>query len=258
MEKTFSIDIDLIIDLVIAAHKANIEGLFNDGMRYIFTKMESMNTPYGRLMFTESQLEKLRPVLKYAKESGHAGYITRYFHRKIGVICEDEDFPKKYISLVQHQDDQNLLRHCISHIEVSGTTCNADGCYARCFGWDKYTPKAVFNEEGRERTRRWQWGGQQVSFRVQYWKPQHPDDSNSIDCFEGWSIVRRSPPTGPFDEEGEVDLGNVIKRKCWIAPNSTNRKYPPLKGWVPCDPLARGNPTIKYILNDAISEQYFN
>ena len=184
MEKTFSIDIDLIIDLVIAAHKANIEGLFNDGMRYILSKMESMNTPYGSLMFTESQLEKLRPVLKYAKESGHAGYTTRYFHRKIGDICEDEDFPKKYISLVQHRDDQNLLRHCISHIEVSGTTCKADGCYAGCFGWDKYKPKAVFNEEGRERTRRWQWGGQQVSFRVQYWKPQHPDD-NSIDCFEG-------------------------------------------------------------------------
>ena len=64
--------------------------------------------------------------------------------------------------------------------------------------------------------------------------------------------MRRSPPTGPYDEEGEVDSNSVVKKKCWIAPHSSNLKYPPLKGWVPCDPLARGNPTIKYVLNDEI------
>ena len=53
-----------------------------------------------------------------------------------------------------------------------------------------------------------------------------------------------------MDEDG--DPIGVDKKKCWIATQSTNHRYPPRKGWVSCDPLAKGNPEIKYVLNEEI------
>ena len=44
----------------------------------------------------------------------------------------------------------------------------------------------------------------------------------------------------------------MVKKLCWIAPCSKNRKLPPLQGWIPSDPAARGTPTLKYILRESI------
>ena len=60
-----------------------------------------------------------------------------------------------------------------------------------------------------------------------------------------------------YDTEGMYS-GTSVDRKCWYAPHSMNRQLPPLKGWIPCDPLAKGNPTIALILRDSIEyeDQY--
>ena len=230
MEKKQKLDLDLIIDLVIVAHKANMEDALKPGLRYIWRKLQSSQVPYGRLMFTETQLTRLLPVLKYSKANWRR--LDLY---NTDLDLEEDDFAKEFVSSSQRWENNSLLSRCISHIELSGTTCNADGEFTQCFGcWDRYKP----DEERKDR-----WGGHQVTFRVQYWEPKDED------TYKGWAIVRKYPPTG-MDEDG--DPIGVDKKKCWVATQSTNHRYPPRKGWVSCDPLAKGNPEIKYILNEEI------
>lgn len=57
---------------------------------------------------------------------------------------------------------------------------------------------------------------------------------------------------GDDGEDPEPDFKATEENKCWIAPCIHNRKCPPLKGWIPADPVARGNPTIKYILRGLV------
>jgi len=232
MEKKGTLDLDLIIDLVIVAHKASLEDALKPGLVYIWRKLQSSRTPYGRLMFTELQLKRLMPVLKYSKANRQL--LRLDIHSEMDL--EAENFPKDFVSSRQSWEKDMLLSRCISHIVVSGTSCNADGdfTYDR-LSWDQYKPD-------EERTVRW--GGHQVTFRVQYWEPKDED------TYKGWAIVRKYPPTG-MDEDG--DPIGVDKKKCWIAPYSTNHQYPPFTGWISADPLARGKPTIKYVLRDEIT-----
>lgn len=233
LEKKHKLDLDLVIDLLIVAHKANLEDALEPGLIYIWEKLQSTDFPYGRLMFTESHLTKLVPVLKYAKAN----------RKRLGFsICVDfdfeaEDFPKTFVTSVQTWENNNLLRRSISRIVVSGTACNADGSYSQGdYGfWDVYQPE-------EERTTRW--GGHQVTFDVQYWEPTDED------TYKGWAIVRKYSPTG-FDEDGDPIDGD--KKKCWIALHSTNHRFPPRTGWISCDALARGEPKVKYVLNDEIT-----
>merc|ERR1712129_97596 len=238
-----------IIDIVIVAHKSNMEDTFKEGMKYIWFKLNSIR--HGSLMFTEAQLEKLQPVLEYSKENSHRlglGIISLPTTTKL----EEKDFPKHFISECQKEDAHEFLDSCISHVEISGSGSGADRKYEKDL-FDLYTP---MNEEERVRVpgeKGW-WDGQQVSFRVQYWVPDSEyngtDPTDDEDKFKGWCIIRRIPPT-QVDEDDPYPPS--VKKICWIAPHSTNFKYPPLRGWIPYDPLARGNPTLKYLLNDSIS-----
>lgn len=195
-------------------------------------------------MFSEEQLAKLVPVLKYSKNK-YPGISTDFENRHSNgnIRIDMQNFPREFISTCQDWEQWNLLRSCISHVELSGTNCNADGDYFRNGGcWDEYNTNN-WDDDRRERTATW--GGRRVTFAVKYWEPR------AEDRFEGWSIVRFLPTQ--LDEDGDqVFDEEVVETKCWVAPNSTNLRYPPLKGWISCDPLARGNPTIKYILNEEI------
>jgi len=235
MEKKGTVNLDLIIDLVVTAHKANMEDALKPGLYYIWRRLHSPQVPYGRLMFTELQLKRLVPVLKYSK----ANRVRLDLRVRMDLDLEegeDDEFAKEFVSNNQLWHNNTLLSRCISHIELSGTNGNADGDFTQCYGcWDRYKPD-------EERTARW--GGHQVTFRVQYWEPKDED------TYKGWAIVRKYPPTG-IDEDG--DPIGIDKKKCWIAPYSTNHQYPPFTGWIPCDQLARGKPTIKYVLRDEIT-----
>lgn len=237
MEEKRKLDLDLVIDLVNVAHKTNLEDALKAGLNYIWEKLQSAELPYGRSMFTELQLEKLAPVLKYSKANWRSLGLSIY----LDMDFQAEDFPKTFVTTCQRWEEFSLLQRCISHIVVSGTTCNADGEYLRevpC--WDRYNPYDGDDEEERTTS----WGGHDVTFRVQYWEPKDED------TYRGWAIVRKYPPTG-FDEDG--DPIGVVKKKCWIALHSTNHRHPPRKGWISCDELARGEPKIKYVLNDEIN-----
>jgi hypothetical protein len=236
MEKKGTLDLDLIIDLVIVAHKANMEDALKPGLYYIWRKLHSSQVPYGRLMFTELQLKRLVPVLKYSK--ANRGRLDLRVRMDLDLEEEeDDDIAKEFVSSNQLWHNNSLLSRCISHIELSGTNCNADGDFTpQMLGcWDQYKP----DEERKDR-----WGGHQVTFRVQYWEPKNED------TYKGWAIVRKYPPTG-IDEDG--DPVGVDKKKCWVALYSMNHTYPPLTGWKSCDPLAKGKPKIKYVLRDEIT-----
>jgi len=242
LEKNFTLDLDLIIDLVNVAHKANFDAATKEGINYIYKKLNSVGTPYGRMMFTEEHLIKLAPILQYSRDNWERmGLINGETSRLINDLDQvSENFPKQFVSDCKSWEEYDLLKRCISHIELSGSKCKADGNFEKDMNcWDVYS-------DLDERT--YTWGGETVTFRIQYWE----DDS-----FEGWAIVRRTPPIliaedGESDDDGELDYDSIVETRCWIAPYSKNRKRPPLRGWVSSDPMARGNPTIKYVLRESI------
>ena len=245
MEETSTLDLDLIIELVNVAHKSNLEGAFKAGINYIWDKMTSVDRRIGRLMFTESMLTSLKPALIYARDNRQSLELHDVHERNVMSATqtfEDDSFAKEFVSSCQQWDEFNLWRRCISHIELSGSTCEADGEFGKDIScWDRYRP---------ENERSTKWGGQNVHWRIQHWTRQHRDNDCGDD-FEGWAIVRRSLPT-EFDDDGFAVPESIIKKKCWVAPYSKNYRRPPCKGWVSVDPLARGKPKIKYVLNESV------
>ena len=154
MEKRYTLDIDLIIDLVIVAHKANMDDIFKQGMKYILNKMNSTEIPYGSLMFTESQLEKLRPVLKYAKECRYEGCSPPPLVRALlDSSIEQSNFPKSFIQGSQQSNERDLLSNCISHIELSGAGC-ADGSYKFKSAYSDRYQQLAWGNKGRAMGRR--------------------------------------------------------------------------------------------------------
>lgn len=126
----------------------------------------------------------------------------------------------------RHWHHVKFLLKCISHFELSGTNCNADGI----FGGDGHDGMQY---KGGDRTATW--GRQRVKFAVQY------IERKGVDV---WAIVRYTPPADE-DEDEKYEI-------CWYAPYSENWSVPPVIGWVPGDALARGYPRLKYILHETI------
>ena len=241
MEKNHTLDLELVIDLTIKAHQANLNTAFNKGIGYLWSKMKSRgkDSTYGRTMFTEEHLNRILPVLKYfhrsQREALQIGSNTRRMDR-----LDQPGFAREFVSDSHKHAVGNLLEQCMSHIVVSGTSCNADGEFflvptSTC--WVYESEDSEYPEESRHEL----WGGQRVIFRLEY----------IIDAsFEGWAIVRYREGTR-FDEFGDQQgEENVVPDKCWIAPYSKGKRFPPTEGWTSADPLARGEPTIKYVLHE--------
>ena len=234
MEKSYTLDLDLIVELLCVAHEANLDSAFKGGMTYIWARINRIgDTPYGRTMFTEEHIKKLAPLLKHCRDIRHPCCSSLVVEGN-SMDLQHKDFPKEFVAVCEKWEVENLLERCIDEIELSGTKCSADGAYYQFDSENFYQP------EDEERT--WVWGEQRVSFAIKFLKDND---------YEGWAIVRINPQE--YDEDGvAVEINPDFEKRCWIAPYSKNRKYPPLKGWIPSDPLATGNPTIKYILNKSI------
>ncbi|KAL7450942.1 hypothetical protein ACHAWC_002793 [Mediolabrus comicus] len=227
-EKKLKLDLDLTIDLVNVSHQANLKAAFQEGIAYIWKKLLSTSVPYGKMMFEERHLVILVPLLKYFhdnKKNMGIKYNTWEWSEdrlltspKVGL--ENTDFPKNFISKCQNMEQWHLLKRCIRYIELSGSHCKADGSFYNVGGWDLYQPDD--NEDGRN----YRWDGIEVKFEICHTKEG---------SFEGWAIVRYY--TTEVDEDGHPDYDSM---------------FPPLQGWVPADPLARGNPTLKYILRESL------
>ncbi|KAL9189363.1 hypothetical protein ACHAXT_009038 [Thalassiosira profunda] len=248
LEKKFAVDFDLVVDLVAVAHSANMEDSFKLGVPYIWNMMfVGGDATYGRISFSVEHLTKLAPALKYSLDNnerlglGLSDRVTNFAANGAAGVpaVDDQTFPEKFVAKSKRWEEEHFVDRCVSHIELAGTACKANGKYWAEYGicpWSKrYEPHCEDPQQWERDT----WDGTPVTFAIQYIKE---------DDFEGWAILRLFDPTIFDEEDGDPQYEGFSKTKCWIAPCSANRSRPPLIGWVSADPKARGNPTIKYFL----------
>ena len=232
-ERSYTLDLELIIHLTSVAQEAHFSSAFEMGREYLLGKLTASvyrrNDPYGRIMFTEEQVKQIFSMIKDTPQPNHHIENLKYFldggDKSFEKIVNYPGIENEYV--LRCKDIQNcyFLWCAISHLEITGADC-ANGVYERemwCDSW--YT--------GSERTS--MWGGRRVKFQIQF---TSRGDEN------GWAIVRFEEPANDEDDP--------VYEICWWAPYSRNMSLPPAKGWVPHDPLARGNsnPSIEYILRE--------
>lgn len=204
----------------------------------------STEVPYGRLMFTESHLEKLAPAFSYCKE--RSGENPNWKRLKLPYPPFSEwqvkqpYFAKESIVEGQLEKSLSLLDRCISHIAITGTGI-CDGTYTKSNDMEVVAMYKPSSYNGF------------LEYRIQYWLPQFDYDGtepDSKDKFKGWAIIRKYPRT----EENPGPHGRGRKKRYWIALHSENLKLPPSKGWVldSDDPNAMGTPSIKYVLKSRV------
>mmetsp|Transcript_4114 Transcript_4114/g.9235 ORF Transcript_4114/g.9235 Transcript_4114/m.9235 type:complete len:362 (-) Transcript_4114:62-1147(-) len=234
MEEDHSIDINLVVNAVVVAHEANLVGAQGKGLHYVVRKItDSRSVPYGRTMFTEEHMKKLVPFLSKANLS-RFGLLGRALHKNWDI--DQPAFPQMFVSDATKMYEESLLHQCISHIQLSGTMCNADGVFIkpptelmhRCY---EYASDRTFDR-----------GNGIMHFLIKQVK--HVDNDDNESC--NWAIVAR---------HSSINIGElktVEEVTCWVAPYSTNMHLPPRNGWKSSNPLARGNPTLKYILKDKL------
>jgi hypothetical protein len=167
LEQAYELDLDLIIDLTEVAHNANLSKAFERGISYLGGKLRGgiywslPGTPYDRVMFTEEHVSRIFPLLKHCPLPND--YITSIsFHLNCANMNREEMFEqpgieKVYVSSSHQQLQYRLLRKCISHIELTGSTCNADGIFER----EEYE---CYTYEGGDRTATW--GRERVKFAI--------------------------------------------------------------------------------------------
>lgn len=191
-------------------------------------------------MFTEEHLKKIFPVLKHTPlPNDYISNIRRILSEKISEsdneVFEQPGAEKRYISYSSNMLNRRLVLRCIHSIELCGTGINADGLFAQEDDYD-------FDYRGGDRTAEWFDGrgeGNHIyNFAIRYTNRGEED---------GWAIVRYR-----YLPNQEEDDYSPIYKICWWAPYSKQMDTPPLKGWVPHDPLARGNPWLKYNLKETI------
>lgn len=233
-EQDLSLDIDVIIDSVVIALEANLEAAYRQGMRYIWKSMKSFTqTPYGRTMFTEDQIRKLVPALQHFRSSEYED-IRKYGGLGLLERVELPSFPQQFVSKGCSLYNNWLLQQCISHIELSGTHCNADGKF------DINSCLSSFNYTSDRQAR---WDGEMMTFSI---------ERQTSEEFDGWAIIRSTIVQN--DEDGDPDYDTIVDKLCWVAPGSRNHFFPPRASncWKSFDPLATGSPKIKFILNEEI------
>lgn len=237
MERSLTLDLDMVIDLTVICHEANIRLAFEKGILYLAHKMTEFRIPpghpYGNVMFEVKHLKKIFPLLRHAPLDPYTHDMINYMMSAQSVetledIIDRPRVEKEFYSYCQYQHTENLLLMCISRIELTGTGVDADGPYSRDSVNDP------FKKFGNPPI---SWGGQWVKFEIRR-------------SFNGkqnrWAILRveLTQLLLPDDVDKEYKL-------CWWAPYSGSM-LPPLAGWVPVDPMARSNPRIKYCLKSSI------
>jgi hypothetical protein len=237
LEKSHKLDLDMVIDLTVIAHEANLALAFEEGMSYLLRKMNAgdYGSPikgYGRMMFTEKRLNRIFPLMKhYTISSYDTKSIIRIVNRgnnmTVEQALEQSAAVRTFANWCNYRHHTDYLQKCISHFELYGTNSKADGT----FGGNGHWPGRRY--QGGDRTARW--GRQTVQFEIQC------IERNGEDV---WAVVRCTPPP---DDDDEVQY-----QICWYAPYSGNMSFPPMIGWVPDDVFASGYPKLKYILHESI------
>jgi len=265
MEKTLSLDLNFLIDSLGVAKDANLSAALVKGVRYVWKKMHSEDASFGRTMFRECHMKKLSPVLLHAfapeniDKMGGPVSVTR---RGVAVDfpCTntvqvgwkgsgnilprsfdvgDPAFAKSYVTACTERAEELLLHNCIQYIVISGVnvmfkkdsvgSATSPECYVY-----RSTEKATLGESSKS------WYFVCTKLRKKKW--------------QDWRIIATGDPHYPFrgNQFGSPPSLDVDEKICWVAPNTINLNFPPKSGWKAVDPLAKGTPTINYILNDRI------
>ena len=242
MENSYTLDLELIIDLTSVAHEANFKSAFKTGLDYLLNKLADSDygrlRQYGRCMFTEKHLKRVFPMIKDTSlPNTHIGILKSLLDgedESLEELVNRPNIEKEFINTCKDLRHQHLLYHAISHLVVSGAD-PADGKY------ETHGFNMGFYHAGGNDNRVTAWSNQRVKFKIHYTSRGEED---------GWAIVRYVPPP-PTTDSDEEDPEYEYKI-CWWAQYSKNMCLPPISGWVPHDPLAHRNPTIKYILRKSI------
>ena len=232
-ERSYTLDLELIIDLIAVAQEAHFSSAFQKGRKYLLVKLTdsvyNRNGIYHRGMFTEDHLKRIFPMIKDApRPDAHVEHLSRFLDRgdkTTEEILSSPRIEREYVSKCRDDQNEFLLWCAISHLELSGAGV-ADGEYER----DRMCTD-VYNADDRTIL----WGGRRNRIEIRF--TTRGDES-------GWAIFRFEEPDNDEEDFGEDEI-------CWWAQCSSNMSLPPAKGWVPRDPLARGNPSIEYILRES-------
>jgi len=233
MEKASTLDLNLVIDLTLIAHKSNMSSVSESGASYLLGRLAILpfpyrdvpSGPYTNIMFTEEQLKKVFPIVGRVGSRILNG--SEQVNRSLQAVFSEPGLAKDFVHGRRQQVRDYFIMRCISHIELSGTGSDSDGRFMKTVAMEGSLSDTWFGGNGN-------WGGKNVRFTIQ--KNTKDDSDEEI----GWAILR-----------DDVD-GEEHPKTCWWAPCSENLPVPPLAGWVPRDELATGNPTIKYILNESV------
>ena len=126
MEKDYSVDVNLYVESLVVAHKANLVKAVFAGISYIWGKMPILCTPpYACNMFTEKQMDTLIPILLDAMSgknklrygfhpfppgSDDDGTEAFYIKRPcLGLMIDEPGFSKIYISTCNQKMEGGLL-----------------------------------------------------------------------------------------------------------------------------------------------------
>ena len=229
LEQSYKLNLHLIIDLAVIAHQTNMKEVFEDGIDYLLKKLSG-----SMIMFTEEHLQKILPLLKhlpsnFSTNSGlsRLGRTLAALHgperddKSLTDMLNEPGVEKILVAHCREKAGNDLINRCISEIQLCGTGRRmVDGPFSR-------------NIQG--------WRGNTVLFEgvsVRFWIKRATKDGEEV-----WAIVCN--PFARLNDESQQEI-------YWWAPYSQNLYMPPLRGWVPCNELAKGNPTLKYILNETV------
>ena len=224
-------DLDFVTKAVELAHEANLKDAFEEGMGFIWRMLGSFRVPIGRTMFSKNHMETLAPLLDATKGGVGSGRSCLNDYD-----LKNADFPKEHVEDSAAFVTRVALFSFISCIELSGSTCDADGRFVKGNSHFEFVPDD-------ERKVRWKGEYQKVSIQCRT-------------AEEGWVVVIETLP--PLDEDGDPDYDSIVETVAWRAPHSGNLPLPPSTGWASVDPLARGEIKIKYILKEEAQSAHFS
>ena len=210
-------NLSALIDTLQLADTAHLEQTKALGKQYFGRALNDQVGPYGRIMFTETMIKALVPLI--VQEQLLSYEATGWTSRQILAPC----FPRHFVDCAVRDYYRMQLEQAVCAVVLAGTSCKADGIF--------HKDVAGYSSFSCDRQLRW---GETLVYDV--YIAMLKDD---------WVIYGN--PSFPNEEGDPLDECRVL----WKCPYSSNRYIlPPKSGWVPVDKLAQGQPKIKYIYRE--------
>jgi hypothetical protein len=231
--------LNCFVDAVLLADAANLNEAKKVGVEWLCQTFESFDSQTGRIIFTETHIRKLVPLITKDDRLCLIVISSVDFLAPNYIESRREDLrsPRIQCALVMEYarfESSRMLRNEFTHIMLSGTGCKADGICTIDPLLDIYKYIYYCNRRGL-------WAGVQVEFKVEL-----------LEHEAGWVIIGATLPE--INEDGDDNYDNVVSKTLWRCPNSQNRPLPPKDGWIPVDEFAIGRqPTVSYRMNDGRS-----